>query len=272
MSRRKATVSVARLLAVATLALSVLLVGGDRGLGASISPEQSNLTAAVKAIILDPYDGCFVGDDWLDLNANWSKYGSVPLSITTGGNLCKGSFDLADLRESGADTVILDSTAFNWTLSADEIRALQTYLEEGHTLVGEDTVFQWKTRHTDNALAPLFGLHEQSTWYKDGLHGQSPTYQLSEQDPDASLLLRQVANPYVSSPHGVGQKPSRKKWRQTILNGARYLGITLDKRNAITVYDGPGYAGIYIASEAAFYSTPDDLQFLYNALIFPQRG
>ena len=100
----------------------------------------------------------------------------------------------------------------------------------------------------------------------------SPTYQLNEQDPDAAVLLRGVANPYVSSLYGVGQKPAHKKWIPNVLAGARYLGITADKRNAISVYDGPGYTAIYISSEADYYGTPDDLQFLYNAIVYPNEG
>lgn len=115
----------------------------------------------VHAVLLDSYGGCFMGDAWQDLNTDWSHYGTLPVSITTGGQLCNGKFTLQDLEASGADTVILDTTAFGYTLTADQIQALQTYVEEGHTLLGTDTVFQWKTKHSNNGLAPLFGLAEQ---------------------------------------------------------------------------------------------------------------
>jgi hypothetical protein len=250
--------------------LGVLGMGGGVG-NATAAPPQPT-TDGVSAILLDAYDGCFVADAWLDLNSNWPEYGSIPVSITTGGDLCTGNFTLGDLESSGADTVILDSTAYSWALTPADLQALQAYADEGHTVIGEDTIFQWKTRQSNNGLAPLFGLAEQPTWYIDGLQGMSPTYRLNEQDPDAGVLLRDVPNPYVSSLYGRGQKPAHKKWRTNVLAGARYIGRTQDKRNAITVYDGPGYTAIYISSQAALRSTPDDLQFLYNAIVYPNEG
>lgn len=263
-----------RSLATAIVVFSVLVVtaGSEAANAGPARPGQT--TSGVTAVLLDSFEGCGQGPDeaWSYLNSNWSQYGSIPVSITTDAALCGGNFTLADLEASGADTVILDATAYDWTLTPDDAQALQTYLGEGHTLVGEDTVFQWKSKHDDNVLAPLFGLSEQSTWYIDGLQGLSPTYQLHQRDPDAAVLLRDVANPYVSSLYGRGQKPAHKKWLPSVLDGAHYLGRTQDKRNAITVYDGPGYAAIYISSQAAFKSTPDDLQFLYNAIVYPNRG
>jgi hypothetical protein len=256
---------------LAAVSVGVLAMGV--GPVSAVAAPNGRATAGVSAILLDAYNSCYaVAYGWADLNANWSKYGSVPVSITTGGHLCEGTFTLVDLEASGADTVILDLTAAVYTLTPDEIQALQTYLEQGHTLLGEANVFQWKSKHIDNGLAPLFGLAEQSTWYKDGLQGMSPTYQLNEQDPDAAVLLRDVNNPYVSSLYGQGQKPAHKKWRANVLAGARYIGLTQDKRNAISVYDGPGYTAIYISSQAAYGSTPDDLQFLYNAIVYPNEG
>lgn len=255
----------------AALAILVLVLGtGPQAADASNPTHQED---GVSAILLDPYTNCFNPTDaWATLNSNWSDYGSVPVSITTGGDLCEGTFTLADLEASGADTVILDSTAYDFTLTAGEIQALQTYVEEGHTLVGEDTIFQWKSKHNDNGLAPLFGLASQTNWYIDGLQGKSPEYQLHEDDPDAGVLFKSVDNPYTSSLYGRGQKPARKKWLPGALAGARYVGITQDKRNAISVYDGSSYTAIYISSQAAFFSTPDDLQFLYNAIIYPDEG
>lgn len=262
----------ARVFAAAIVASSVLVMTGGVGTANASSVPPGHRTGGISAILLDAYTACGVDNAWLYLNANWSTYGSIPVSITTGGHLCTGVFTLGDLEASGADTVILDSTANDWTLTPDELQVLQTYAEQGHTLLGEDTIYQWKTKHSDNGLAPLFGLAEQWTWYKDGLQGVSPTYKLNEQAPEPAVLLRDVNNPYVSSLYGVGQKPAHKKWLRNVLAGARYIGSTQDKRNAISLYDGPDYTAIYISSEAAFKSTSDDLQFLYNAIIYPNEG
>lgn len=257
--------------ALAVTSTAMLIVGSSAANARSLQQERP--ADGVSAILLDSYyGGCGVPGAWADLNYDWASYGSIPVSITTGGKFCSGKFTLADLEASGADTVIFDSTAFAWTLTTDELQAIQTYAAEGHTILGEDTVFQWKTKHSDNGLAPIFGLAEQPTWYIDGLQGMSPTYRLRERSPDAAVLLRDVSNPYVSSLYGRGQKPATKKWVRSDLDGARYIGRTQDRHNAITVYDAPGYTAIYISSEAAYESTPDDLQFLYNAIVYPNNG
>jgi hypothetical protein len=256
--------------ALVGIVASLVMVGTGLGTAAAGAARPAD---GVSAILLDSYTSCYPpAYGWADLNANWSTYGSIPVSITTDQNLCQGDFTLADLEASGADTVIMAATAYLYTLTPEDIQALQTYLEQGHTLLGVDDTFQWKATHSDNGLAPLFGLAEQSTWYKDGLQGMSPTYQLNEQDPDAAVLLRDVNNPYVSSLYGQGQKPAHKKWRTNVLAGGRYIGLTQDKRNAISVYDGAGYTAIYISSGADYGSTPDDLQFLYNAIVYPNEG
>ena len=263
---------------VAATRLVVVLVGLSTGVmvcGGGVARAASPPTASadgVHAILLDAYTECGVFNAWADLNTEWSNYGSVPVSITSSGHICDGTFTLADLEASGADTVILDTTAYNHTLSPDQIQALQTYVEQGHTLLGTDTVFQWKTKNNDNGLAPLFGLAEQPTWYIDGLAGKSPKYKLQEQDPDAAVLLRDVANPYLSSLYGRGQRPADKKWDAHVLDGARYIARNHNQGNAITVYDAPTYPAIYISSQAAFMSTPDDMQFLYNAIVYPNAG
>lgn len=250
------------------LSTGALVCAGVASAAAPPAPSADG----VHAILLDWYQGCFMGDAWQSLNTDWSKYGSVPVSITTGGHLCHGTFTLADLETSGADTVILDGTAFGYTLSPDEIQALQTYVEEGHTLLGSETIFQWKTRNNNNGLAPLFGLAEQPEWYINGLGGKSPKYKLQEQDPDAPVLMRDVADPYLSSLYGRGQKPADKKWDPEVLAGARYIARTHNQGSAITVYDAPAYTAIYISSQAGLMSTPDDMQFLYNAVVYPNQG
>lgn len=263
----KNAVGAARVVAV-LIGLSTGAIVGGGGVARGALPPAPPVVGA-SAILLDGAFGCSVGDAWYDLNSNWSKYGSVPISITTGGHLCDGKFALKDLEASGSDTVILDGTSFGYTLTPDQIQALRTYVEEGHTLLGTDTVFQWKTKHSNNGLAPLFGLAEQPSWYINGLGGKSPAYKLQEQDPLAAALLHRVSNPYLSSLYGRGQKPANKRWVAENLAGARYLGQTHHRANAISVYDSRSYTAIYISSQAAFQSTPDDMQFLYNAVVYP---
>ena len=202
-------------------------------------------TDGVTAVLVDAERGCSVMDGWETLNADWRSYGTIPISITTSGNLCSGKFSLADLQASGADTVILCMTAVLYRLTDKETKALQTYADDGHTILGVANVFQWKSRQ-NNGLAPIFGIAQQSTWYKDGLQGNSPNYQLQESDPDAGVdPLLGVTNPYVSSLYGTGEKPADKKWTSRDLAGGRYIGETTDLRNAVSVYDATNYTAFY---------------------------
>lgn len=238
------------------------------------TPAVNEPADAVRAILLDFNDGCNVDQAWSTLNADWAQYGSVPVSISTGGSLCSGRFTLDDLEASGADTVVVADTAWGHSWTASEIDALAAYIEEGHSLFGLGTDFQWH-RHDDNALAPLFGLAEQSDGWlsvRAGGSGQ-PLYKLRLKNPVAPVLFRNVTNPYPSSTAGIWvQRPHDDVWSSNDLAGATFAGISKKGKSAITEYNGPGYCAVYIASSAWYYSTPDDLQFLYDALIYPREG
>lgn len=225
----------------------------------------------VQAVLLDSNSQCLVTDAWSTINAQWARYGSVPVSVSTGGNLCMGHFTLGNLKASGADTVILSDTAWLYQLTPNEILSLQQYASEGHTLLGVGVDFSMR-KHDNNALAPLFGLTEQTVWrlarYRDG----PPAYKLRHKNPAASVLFRDVTDPYVSSGAPFGEKPADSHWSANDLSGATIAGVNKHGHAAITVYATATHAAIYITNEADFASSTDDLQFLYNALIYPNRG
>lgn len=239
----------------------------DRGAGSS-GPALLRADG-VTAILLDSYDRCTVDQAWSTLNADWAEYGSVPVSIGTGGRLCSGPFTLADLEASGADTVIVADTAWWYRWTTPEVDALQDYVEQGHTLLGLGLDFMFH-RHNDTALAPLFGLAKEPLWKRSGL-GQR-VYKLRPRNPVAPVLFRDVSDPYASSGPDFAQQPSDGQWKIDDLAGATFAGVSRHRRAAITAYEGTGYPAIYISSAAWFQSTATDLQFLYNALIYPTQG
>lgn len=267
-------------LGVSAVLIAPLLtgVGATRALakdaGVSTSDSSSpgvSPVQGVQAILLDSYSGCSVTDAWSTINAQWQQYGSVPVVISTGGRLCQGHFTLSDLEASGADTVILADTAWLYQLTTEEITALQEYASEGHTLLGVAVDFSMR-RHDDNALAPLFGLAEQAQWrlaqFRDGV----PTYKLRLKNPASPVLFRDVADPYVSGNAPFGEKPGDRHWSSNDLSGASIIGDNKHGHAVITIYKAANYAAIYIANEADGSSTHDDLQFLYNSLVYPMQG
>src|SRR6187431_736610 len=82
-------------------------------LPAAAAQPTSSPAAAVTAVVVKSWGGCFSsGLIWDDLNANWSSYGSIKISIDYDDpNLCVSttSFTLADLEANGADVVILNN-------------------------------------------------------------------------------------------------------------------------------------------------------------------
>ena len=264
--------------AVTAMLVLALSVGVGPASASRIRPEgpasPGSGREGVSAVLVDSFGFCDITDAWATLNADWSQYGSVALSVTTGGSLCSGHFTLADLEASDADTIVVSDSAWWYRWTPVEVNALQQYLEQGHNLVGLGVDFQWH-RHDNGALAPLFGLTDQLPWRMSapGGHGTEPTYTLQPKNPAAPVLFRGVANPYISSPAGNDvQEPADTKWSHNDLAGATIAGLSGQRRATITVYNGPGYDAIYIASAAWYQSTADDLQFLYNALIYPNQG
>jgi hypothetical protein len=82
-----------------------------------------------------------------------------------------------------------------------------------------------------------------------------------------------VSNPYVSSDdNSRTQKPTDEHWSDNELAGARYLARNRSTITAITLDDTKGYNAIFIADFPYYLSSPDDLQFLYNAIIYPRSG
>ncbi len=85
------------------------------------------LPGSVTAVVVKSWSNCSSNSlVWDALNANWSAYGSIPISIDySDPTLCGASFTLADLEANGADVVILDDPAGNGKqFSADEVSAL----------------------------------------------------------------------------------------------------------------------------------------------------
>jgi hypothetical protein len=240
--------------------------GGSATARASSAPD-----GAITAVVVKSWGQCSSGSlIWDDLNANWSSYGSIPISIDySNPDLCgSGIVTLAALEASGADVVILSDPAGNLqSFDSNEVTAIRQYAQEGHNVVGTYLVFAYGT--VDNsALAPVFGLRSDGA-YTGGTEIVAPTYNLRY---PTLALFRDVGNPYVSSGYNQAQTPGDGAWSSNELQGARLVGRTSDAKGAITVRKASTYYSIYISNMPEYVGGTTDKQFFYNAIIFPATG
>ncbi len=228
---------------------------------------------AIKAVVVKSWGQCSSSSlVWDDLNANWSQYGSVPITIDySDPNLCGTSFTLAALEASGAHVVILDDPAGGiHQFTPDEIAALQTYTSEGHNILGTYLTFGYPAGGIDNsALAPLFGLQQGAGW-TGGDTSVNTSYSLKIRHSDsqrAKPLFRHVPNPYVSTGYNYSQRPGDGVWNSNELNGARTVAKSGDKQAAIIQYMPAAYYAVFIANMPEYGGGSADEQFIYNAII-----
>jgi len=281
MIRRSGILMAAGVTLVATVLISSAPASASAGAAsparrASVSsPAARPVTTrgtGITAVVVKSWGQCSsAGLVWDDLNANWSSYGSVPISIDYANpDLCGTSFTLAALEASGANVVILDDPAGGQQqFSADEVSALQTYASEGHNLLATYLTFGYPTSGIDNsALAPLFGLKQQAGWTGGDVES-SATYSLRPKK--AKALLHLIPNPYVSTGFDYSQRPGDGTWSKNTLNNdtkaTKIAGINGDKSAAIIAFQGSGYYAVYIATMPEYGGGTSDQQFIYNAII-----
>ena len=248
---------------------------GQESHGATVSADT------VTAVVVKSWSACdSTSVVWDQLNANWSAYGSIPISIDySDPALCGDSFTLADLEASGADVVILDDPAGGGhQFTADEMAAIRTYAGEGHDLVGTYLTFAYQG--IDNsALAPVFGLTPNRVW---GIHEAIvPTYnmRIRQHRGPAAALYRGIPKSYVSTGYNASQVPADGVWSRNDTRGtlpccgdAKIIAANADRSAAITVRTQSDYNAVYIANMPEYDGGKQDQQFLYNAIIYPSKG
>jgi hypothetical protein len=244
---------------------------------ASAQPARPEGAKGVTAVVVKSWSNCSSsGVVWDELNANWSSYGTIPISIDYANpELCGSSFTLEALEASQADVVILDDPAGAGNhLIPKEVAALRAYAHEGHDVIGTYLTFYWDNggKPVDNtALAPLFGLVRDNGW-TGGDNSATPTYTLRARKHAAKRLVRNLPNPYVSDGFPSSQLPSDGAWSMNDLAGATIVGFNHDQSAVITVFPDNHYQAIYIASMPEYLGGTQDQQFLYNAIIYPREG
>jgi hypothetical protein len=225
--------------------------------------------ATVKAVVVKSWSGCGSGGViWDDLNANWSQYGSVPISIDYGDTqLCSGPITYDALVASGADVVIISDAAGGGQLYAQsEIDAVQRYAAAGHNVIATYVTFFFGT--DNRGLAPMFGI-KKSTTYLANEQGVTPNYDLRW---PGSPLFRDLPDPYESAGYPFSQVPSDGAWSTNEIQFGQLAGKTSDSRAIVLVRTVGDSARIYISSMPEYGGGTQDKQFFYNAIIYPMTG
>ncbi len=239
---------------------------------ASATDSGDVVPDAIDAVVVRSWGGCgSAALLWESLNANWFKYGEIPIEIDySNPDLCGGvAITYAALAASGADVVVIsDPAGAPEQYTQDEISAIAAYAGEGHNIIGTFILFQW--REPDNReLAPLFGLFAATAYTVTDV---VPTYTMI--DDTTSPLFFNLASTYASHGWPRSQVPADDTtWNARDLNGARFVAINAASDAAILLYDGPGYRAIYITTMPEYRGGTKDEQFLYNAITYPaSRG
>ena len=230
---------------------------------------EGAVSGRINAVVVRSWNPCSSGMlPWVDLNANWTSYGPVPIHITYNNPvLCKGTITYANLVASGADVVILQNPSGSpQQYSASEVAALKQYAQAGHNLIGTYMTFRWTTCN-NTLLAPLFGLVGSISFQKTGKYVVE-TYTVLEA---ANLLFTGIGSSYASGGYDQSQVPTDGIWGSEDLHGARFVAKTTDNAAAITVYDQGQYHAIFISTMPEYQGNAADERFLYNAITYTAR-
>jgi hypothetical protein len=248
------------------LVLSAIVVAVS---SAAMQPALSAARGStITAVVVKSWGNCSSSAlIWDSLNANWSNYGTIPLTIDYNHpGLCLGgdTITLDKLEGSGADVVILSDPAGNHAVySSDEEQALSEYAAEGHDIIGTYLTFQYDGTD-DRVLAPLFGVNPDQT-YDVTVDAITPTYK--QRDPSLPLF-RAVGDPYVSSGYPFSELPADGAWSSNELTTGTLAARTSGSQAVIVLQRAGSYNTLYIAHMPEYYGSTIDEQFFYNAVVY----
>ena len=233
----------------------------ERDEAPAVQPKIKPSASAVTAIIVKSW-----GDNpvWADLNADWSSYGTIPVSIdhTT---LLQSDFTYADLVNANADVLILsDPAGGNQQYSSAEVAAIAKYVKAGHSILGTYLTFEYTNENnetSDNrALAPIFGLLSTPTYDYVGISN------IFTKVTNACLFNRIPGPTGTSYGYPVSQVPSNGSWMGN-LGGATAAAESDNYVGIISGYHKGSATAIYVSNMPEYQTLGgDDEQFLYNAI------
>jgi hypothetical protein len=214
---------------------------------------------SVKVLLLKSWG---VTSVWTDLKTNWSKYGTIPLTIDDS-TYINSDFTYQDLVNSKANVLVISDPAGNFQLySPAEIQAVAKYAGKGHTVVGTYLVFQWSS--TDNrGLAPIFGLSKNITYNTTAV---SISNQFKKTAGRQCLLKKIPGSSWQSLGYPQTQTPEPSMSWAHHHGKARAVAEVDTCLGVITLYQATSYTGVYVSNFPEYNGGTDDEQLLYNAV------
>ncbi len=215
-----------------------------------------NPAKTVNAIIVKSW-----GDNpvWGDLNANWSTYGKIPVSIDHT-SLIKNDFTYQDLVNSKANVVIIsDAAGGTEQYTSAEFAAIAKYAKKGHSMLATYATFEYGT-YDNRGLAPVFGLSSKLSYSTTGISNNF------KKDGKACLLAKIKGSSWQSNGYNNTQVPSSGTWKgnlskaKAVADSDTYVGV-------ISLYTTKTYTGVFVSNMPEYQTTGgDDEQLLYNAI------
>jgi hypothetical protein len=242
----------------------------------------------VQVYVLDSWGTDYADEaPWDELNANWPTYGSARLYINYT-RFNKERITYQELVDSYADVLLISSSrsgnmnnpvAGGYYFSYSERKAMKRFTEEGNAIIATGLTFDTELLEDHGrALGPLFGLKPGNYYYhKTGVHN------LRVIDPaENHPLFNAISNEYdtangmtltpglfiINEPMGPNEYYPLN-WTDEYLDGGEYKAMSHPNNNAtVIVNDAGNYKAVYITNFVEKNSNANDIQLLYNAMVW----
>ncbi|MCK5290439.1 MAG: hypothetical protein KAR39_00275 [Thermoplasmata archaeon] len=241
----------------------------------------------IQVYVLDSWGTDFADQaPWDELNANWSTYGSARLYINYT-RFNKERIAYQELVDSYADVLLISSSksgnpgdpkAGGYYFSYNERRAIRKYVQEGNAIIGTGFTFDTVTLPEHGyMLGPLFGLKSGNLYYQMSGIRNLRIIEPKENHP----LFTNMPDRYTTG-NGQTLTPAMQispqppivitvpiNWSSEQLLGGEYKAISYPTENAsVIVHEPGGYRSVYITNFVEKNSNENDIQLLYNAMVW----
>lgn len=230
--------------------------------------ENTN-AGVIKAVVLDGgayHFGGIYSQAWDQLNIQWQNFGSIQVIIdyaSFGGK----TITYEDLQMSGADVLIIsnnfDAASPYEEFTQQECEAISKYVEEGHGLYVSGGTFNdngpGAVPNHSAYLAPLFELDVSVKFNWGQSFTSQPVYAIHE----GHLLFNRMGSPYQTNWVKSNRPVSVSDWSMAI--DADFI-VASDQQKSTVILANDNR--IYHSSVPELQSNQQDLQFLYNTLLY----
>ncbi|TET89521.1 MAG: hypothetical protein E3J35_09645 [Methanomassiliicoccales archaeon] len=244
----------------------------------------------IQVFVLDSWGTDFADEaPWDYLNQDWSKHGSARLYINYT-RFNKERITYQELVDSYADVLLISSSrsgnmgdpaAGGYYFSYAERRAIRRYTQQGHALIGTGlTLDSERLEEHGRVLGQLFGLKAANRYYyKTGIHNlrvinpkeNHPLFNNIPAEYGTANGMTLTPGLFVQGtpPLFLDDKWYPLNWTPGNLDGGEYKAMSYPDNNATVISYDPGtYKAAYITNFVEKNSNMQDIQLLYNAMVW----